>query len=252
MVGMGLSAVRVCFFSAYIGFDAVSTAAQEARHPQRDMPVAIIGSVLICTMIYILVAGIATGVVPYRELNVPNPIGVVADRAGLGWMALLIKFGAIAGLSSVILVLLLGQSRVAYSLGRDGLLPPFAYRTHSRYGTPHISSFVLGALVAVAAAVVPLHDAATLVSIGTLFAFFVVSIALIFLRYQQPDLPRPFRTPFIFAVAPLSAAATLYLMVALGLRPWLRLCAWGAIGFVLYFLYGAKHSVLARDSRGGV
>src|SRR5207244_851244 len=145
-------------FFAYIGFDAVSTAAQEAKNPQRDMPIGIIGSLLICTVLYILVSGIATGVVPYRELNVPDPIAVAADRAGLGWMSTLIKFGAIAGLSSVILVMLLGQSRVFYSMSRDGLLPPFVNRVHPKFRTPWLTSIVTGIGVAIFSAIFSVRD----------------------------------------------------------------------------------------------
>src|SRR5437899_1183098 len=190
-------------FFAYIGFDAVSTAAQEAKNPQKDMPIGIIGSLLICTLLYILVSGIATGVVPFRELNVPDPIAVAADRAGLGWMATLIKLGAIAGLSSVILVMLLGQSRVFYSLSRDGLLPPVINRIHPRFQTPYITSIVTGVVVAFFSAILPIRDAASMVSIGTLLAFVSVSIGFLVLPSREPYLPRVFWTPSGRAVATL-------------------------------------------------
>lgn len=161
----------------------------------------------------------------------------------------MIKTGAIAGLSSVILVLLLAQSRGAFSLARDGLLPKAAHRVHPRFHTPHVSSMVLGSFVAVAAAVVPIHDAASLVSIGTLFAFLVVTIALLVLRSRRPDFTRPFRTPFVYVVAPLTVVSTLYLMVALGPDPWWRLLSWGLLGLVIYFGYGVRNSSLARASR---
>src|SRR3989441_3385723 len=178
-------------FFAYIGFDAVSTAAQEAKNPQRDMPIGIIGSLLICTVLYILVSGIATGVVPYRELNVPDPIAVAADRAGLGWMSTLIKLGAIAGLSSVILVMLLGQSRVFYSMSRDGLLPPFVNKVHPKFQTPYITSIITGIAVAFVASLLTVREAGSLVSIGTLLAFVIVSAGVLFLRVREPNLPRP-------------------------------------------------------------
>ena len=244
----GVMAGAGIVFFAYIGFDAVSTAAQEAKNPQRDMPIGIIGSLLICTVLYILVSGIATGVVPYRELNVPDPIAVAADRAGLGWMSTLIKFGAIAGLSSVILVMLLGQSRVFYSMSRDGLLPPFVNRVHPKFQTPYITSIVTGVVVAFFSAILPIRDAASLVSIGTLLAFVIVSIGILVLRVREPNLPRVFRTPWVGAVAPLGALSALYLMVSLSGRTWARLGIWFVIGMVVYFAYGVRHSRLAGVS----
>ena len=231
-------------FFAYIGFDAVSTAAQEAKNPQRDMPIGIIGSLLICTVLYILVSGIATGVTPYKELNVPDPIAVAADRAGLGWMASLIKLGAIAGLSSVILVMLLGQSRVFYSMARDGLLPPVVNKVHPRFQTPYITSIITGIAVAFVSALLTVREAGSLVSIGTLLAFVIVSIGVLFLRVREPNLPRPFKTPFVWAVAPLGAISAFYLMYSLPLRTWVRLGVWFVIGIVIYFAYGVRHSKL--------
>ncbi len=235
----------VCF--AYIGFDAVSTAAQEAKNPQKDMPIGIIGSLLICTVLYILVSGIATGVMSYKELNVPDPIAVVADRAGLGWMSTLIKLGAIAGLSSVILVMLLGQSRVFYSMSRDGLLWPFINRVHPRFQTPYITSIVTGIAVAIFAAILPIRDAASLVSIGTLLAFVIVSIGVLVLRVREPNLPRVFKTPAVFVVAPLGAFSAAYLMISLPLVTWVRLAIWFVIGMGVYFGYGMQHSKLAKQ-----
>ena len=162
-------------FFAYIGFDSVSTAAQEAKNPQRDMPIGIIASLLICTVLYIIVAAIATGVVPYRELNVPDPIAMVADRAGLGWIAGLIKLGAIAGLSSVILVQLYGQSRVFFAMSKDGLLPPFVAKVHPKFRTPYITQILVGIAVAIPAGFLTVREAGSLVSIGTLLAFAIVA-----------------------------------------------------------------------------
>ena len=232
-------------FFAYIGFDAVSTAAQEAKNPQKDMPVGIIGSLLICTVLYILVSGIATGVMSYKDLNVPDPIAVAADRSGLGWMSSLIKLGAIAGLSSVILVMLLGQSRVFYSMARDGLLPPFVNKVHPRFQTPYITSIVTGIGVAIVSALLTVREAGSLVSIGTLLAFVIVSAGVVFLRVREPNLPRPFKTPAVWVVAPLGALSALSLMVALPWRTWERLIIWFVIGIVIYFLYGVGHSKLA-------
>src|SRR5438128_1734430 len=235
-------------FFAYIGFDAVSTAAQEAKNPQKDMPIGIIGSLLICTALYILVAGIATGVTSYKELNVPDPIAVAADRAGLGWMASLIKLGAIAGLSSVILVMLLGQSRVFYSMSRDGLLPQIVNKVHPRFQTPYITSIVTGIAVAFVASLLTVREAGSLVSIGTLLAFVIVSAGVLFLRVREPNLPRPFKTPAVWIVAPLGAISALSLMVALPWRTWERLIIWFVVGIVIYFGYGVRKSKLA--SRG--
>ena len=235
-------------FFAYIGFDAVSTAAQEAKNPQKDMPIGIIGSLLICTLLYILVSGIATGVTPYKDLNVPDPIAVAADRAGLGWMSTLIKLGAIAGLSSVILVMLLGQSRVFWSMSRDGLLPQVINKIHPKFQTPYITSIVTGIAVAFFAAILPIRDAASLVSIGTLLAFVIVSIGVIVLRVREPHLPRAFKTPAYWIVAPLGAISALYLMIHLSRTTWERLIIWFVIGMFVYFGYGVRNSKLARKT----
>jgi len=232
-------------FFAYIGFDAVSTAAQEAKNPQKDMPTGIIGSLLICTVLYILVSGIATGVMSYKDLNVPDPIAVAADRAGLGWMSSLIKLGAIAGLSSVILVMLLGQSRVFYSMARDGLLPPVVNKVHPRFQTPYVTSIVTGIGVAIVSALLTVREAGSLVSIGTLLAFVIVSIGVLLLRVREPNLPRAFKTPWVWGVAPAGAISALYLMASLPWRTWERLIIWFVVGIFIYFLYGVRHSKLA-------
>jgi APA family basic amino acid/polyamine antiporter len=242
----GVVAGAAIVFFAYIGFDAVSTAAQEAKNPQRDMPIGIIGSLIICTVLYIIVAAIATGVVPYSQLDVPDPIAKVADVAGLGIFASLIKLGAIAGLSSVILVQLLGQSRVFYSMSRDGLLPPFVQKIHPRFRTPYITSIATGLAVALPAAILPVRDAAKLVSIGTLLAFVIVCIGVLVLRIREPNLHRPFKAPFIWFVAPAGALSAAYLMFYLDAETWIRLLVWLGIGFAIYFLYSRKHSRLAR------
>ncbi len=234
-------------FFAYIGFDAVSTAAQEAKNPQRDMPIGIIGSLLICTVLYIVVSAIATGIVPYGQLDVPDPIALAADHAGLGWMAALIKLGAIAGLSSVILVMLYGQSRVLWAMSRDGLLPPFVAAVHPRFRTPWITSIVTGVLVSLFAAVFTVREAGSLCSIGTLLAFVIVSAGVLALRLREPDLPRRFRTPWVWFVAPMGALSALYLMVSLPRTTWERLVVWFLIGMVAYFGYGVKHSRLASE-----
>src|SRR5438552_6977237 len=222
-------------FFAYIGFDAVSTAAQEAKNPQRDMPIAIIGSLLICTVLYILVSAIATGVVPYAQLDVPDPIAVAADHAGMGWMGRAIKLGAIAGLSSVILVMLLGQSRVFYTMARDGLLPPVVSRVHPRFRTPWITSIITGIAVACFSAIFTVREAGSLCSIGTLLAFVIVSAGTLVLRVREPNLPRKFTTPLVWFVAPAGAISAIALMAALPWTTWLRLIIWFVIGIVVYF-----------------
>jgi len=233
-------------FFAYIGFDAVSTAAQEAKNPQRDMPIGIIGSLVICTLLYIVVSGIATGVLPYAQLDVPDPIAKVADAAGLGWISTFIKLGAIAGLSSVILVMLLGQSRVFYSMCKDGLLPAKFGQVHPRFRTPWIVSIVTGVAVSVPAAFLTVREAGSLVSIGTLLAFVIVAIGVMVLRVREPGLVRPFKTPWIWVVAPLSALSALYLMWYLPWHTWERLIIWFGIGLVIYAMYGYRNSKLGR------
>ncbi|PYO35602.1 MAG: amino acid permease [Gemmatimonadetes bacterium] len=245
-----MTGAAIVFF-AYIGFDAVSTAAQEAKNPQKDMPIGIIGSLLICTVLYIIVSGIATGVVPYKELNVPDPIAVAADRAGMGWMSDIIKFGAIMGLSSVILVMLLGQSRVFWTMSRDGLLPQFVNSIHPRFRTPWITSIVTGVAVAFVASLLTVREASSLVSIGTLLAFVIVSIGIIVLRVREPKLKRAFRTPWIWFVAPAGALSALYLMASLPWRTWERLILWFAAGMVIYFGYGMYASNLGEGAPKG-
>ena len=244
----GIVAGAGIVFFAYIGFDAVSTAAQEAKNPQRDMPIAIIGSLLICTILYIVVSGIATGVMPYQQLNVPDPIAVVADHAGLGWISGLIKLGAIAGLSSVILVMLLGQSRVFWTMSKDGLLPPFVAKVHPKFHTPWITSIVTGVGVAIFSAILTVREAGSLVSIGTLLAFVIVSVGILVLRVREPGLPRPFKAPVVWFTAPMGALSALYLMISLERRTWERLIIWFVLGMFVYFLYSRKHSKLRSRS----
>ncbi|MCX6924692.1 MAG: amino acid permease, partial [Verrucomicrobia bacterium] len=204
-----------------------------------------IGSLLICTVLYTLVSAIATGVVPYTQLDVPDPIAVASDRAGMGWMGKLIKLGAIAGLSSVILVMLLGQSRVFYSMARDGLLPPVVSQVHPRFQTPWITSIVTGLGVAFFSAVFSVREAGSLCSIGTLLAFVIVSAGVLVLRVREPGLARRFTTPWVWFVAPMGAASAMLLMAALPLRTWVRLIVWFVIGMCVYFGYGVRRSKLA-------
>jgi len=229
-------------FFAYIGFDAVSTAAQEAKNPQKDMPIGIIGSLVICTLLYIMVSGLLTAMVPYTDLNVSAPVAVAIDATGVGWGSLLVKSGAVLGLGSVMLVMLLGQSRVFYSMSRDGLLPKWAGAIHPRFRTPWITSIVVGICVAVFASFIPIGDLAELVNIGTLLAFVIVSAGVWILRSRRPDLPRPFKTPLVPLVPILGILTSLAAMASLPSITWVRLVIWLGIGMLVYGIYGRTHS----------
>ncbi len=238
----GIARGAAVIFFAYIGFDAVSTAAQEARNPQKDMPFGILGSLAICTVLYILVAGLLTGIVPYSQLNVSDPVAVGIDATGVRWGSFLVKIGAIFGLGTVMLVMLLGQSRIFFSMSRDGLLPKWAGAVHPRFRTPWISSIIVGLFVAVFAALIPIRILGELVSIGTLLAFVIVSAGVWVLRRKRPALPRPFRTPWVPVVPVLSILVSGLLMVSLPRDTWLRLVIWLVIGLIVYATYGRKHS----------
>ena len=241
-----LRAAGVIFF-AYIGFDAVSTTAQEAKNPQRDMPIGILGSLVICTILYILVSGILTGLVPYSTLNVPEPIAVGIEATGFTVLSFLVKIGAIAGLTSVMLVMLLAQPRIFFAMSRDGLLPPAFSRLHPRFRTPHVSTILTGVVCATVAGLLPIGLLGELVSIGTLLAFVIVCAGVWYLRVKEPNRERPFRTPWVPIVPILGILICGYMMYGLPLDTWARLLVWMAAGLLIYFFYGRHRSVL----RGG-
>ncbi|MGB8492545.1 MAG: amino acid permease [Bacteroidales bacterium] len=245
-----LRGAGVIFF-AYIGFDAVSTAAQEAKNPQKDMPVGILGSLGISTVLYILVAIVLTGIVSYTTLNVADPVAVGVDAMGksMFWLRPIVKIAAIAGLSSVILVMLLGQPRIFFTMSKDGLLPSVFSKVHPRFKTPYVSTIITGSVAMIIAGILPIRILGELVSIGTLLAFIIVCLSVLVLRKTKPDIKRPFRTPWVPAVPILGASICFLQMAALPLDTWLRLIIWMAVGFLIYFLYSVNHSKVRIENR---
>jgi len=244
----GVGAAAAVIFFAYIGFDAVSTTAEEARNPQRDVPIGIIASLGICTILYVVVAAVLTGIVPYTRIHVKAPVAEALNQAGIQWGGALVATGAVAGITSVLIVMLLGQIRVFYAMSRDGLLWPWLSAVHPRYGTPHHATLVTGVTVAVLAGFVPIGVAAELTNIGTLFAFTLVCGAVLVLRRTRPDLKRPFRTPFVPLVPALGMGACLGLIWFLPVITWIGFLVWAAAGLVLYAVYGFRRSRLGRQA----
>ena len=235
------TAAAVVFF-AFIGFDVVATAAEETRHPQRDMPRGILGSLFICTALYVAASVVVTGMQKYSELSIDAPLADAFKAVGQPFYAGLISFGAAVGLTTVCMILLLGQTRVFFAMSRDGLLPRVFARVHPRFGTPYRSTVLLGVIIAVVAGFTSISELAALVNIGTLFAFVVVALGVVVLRRTRPDLPRAFRTPWVPVLPAVSVAASVWLMLNLPAETWLRFAVWMVLGIVIYVLYGRRHS----------
>jgi len=247
----GIGAGAAYIFFAYIGFDAVSTTAQEAKNPQRDLPIGMIASLAICTVLYIAVAGVLTGMMHWQQINIEAPVAVAFLDRGLPVAANIITLGALAGLTSVMLVMLLGQTRVLYAMANDGLLPKkFFAAVHPKFRTPWKNTILVGLLAAVVGSVTPIDEIAKMVNIGTLLAFVIVSISVMVLRYTNPSQPRPFRTPWVPLVPVLGVIANGYMMLKLGMWNWIRLVVWLGIGLIVYFTYSVKHSRVQALQKG--
>jgi APA family basic amino acid/polyamine antiporter len=244
----GVGAAAAIVFFAYIGFDAVSTAAEEAKNPKRDVPIGIIGSLLVCTILYIVVAAILTGLVPSSQIDIHAPVADALRLVGFKWGAAVVAVGAVAGITSVLVVMMLGQIRVFFAMSRDRLLGPWLSVVHPRFGTPHRATILTGLAVATLAALIPIGEAADMTNIGTFFAFVLVCIGVIILRHTKPNHPRPFRLPFMPVVPILGTLACLGLMWQLPQLTWIRFGVWTIIGIAVYMGYGLRHSKLAAES----
>ena len=242
----GVMTAAAIVFLAFVGFDAVSTTAEEAKNPQRDLPIGIMASLGVATALYMVVAAIMTGIVPYTELGVADPIALVLNRLGMPWASALISVGAIAGITSVLLVLLMGQPRILFAMSRDGLLPRGLSHVHKRHKTPHITTWITGGIVMVAAALTPIDVSSELCSIGTLFAFIIVCAGVIVLRYMRKDIHRPFKAPLTPVLPAIGILLCGYLMVSLPWQTWVRFVVWLFLGLLIYAFYGRHKSVLAQ------
>jgi APA family basic amino acid/polyamine antiporter len=242
---LGMLAGSAIIFFAYIGFDSVSTHAEEAKNPRRDVPIGILASLLLCTVLYIAVAAVLTGMIPYDQINIDAPVAAAFQQKGLHWAHFIIAIGAVVGITSVLLVLMLSQPRVMLAMARDGLVSPRIFgAVHPRFRTPWISQILMGCFVATLAGLLPLRVLAELVNIGTLLAFFVVCAAVLVLRRTHPDAERPFRVRWVPLLPILGMGSSLLLMCSLPKENWWRLFIWLLAGFVIYFFYGRKHSQL--------
>jgi APA family basic amino acid/polyamine antiporter len=249
----GIMAASGVIFFAYIGFDAISTAAQEAKNPQRDMPIGILASLVVCTILYVVVAVVLTGMVSYKELDVSAPVALALDKyTGLHWLGIPVKLGAVCGMTSVMLVMTIAQARIFFAMARDGLLPPFFGRVHPRFRTPSTATVITGVSAAIIGGLFPVNLLGEVVSIGTLAAFVTVCLGVLVLRRTRPDLPRPFRTPWPWFVCIAGALVCGYMMYSLGTPTWWRLGLWTALGVIVYAAYGYKHSCVrkARAAEG--
>ena len=241
----GIWAGAAIVFFAYIGFDAVSTVAEETRNPGRNLPIGILGSLAISTFVYILVAAVVTGMVPWNELHTAEPLTVAMNRYNLGWAAGIVAVGSVAAHTAVLLVFQMGQPRIFYSMARDGLLPPTFARVHPRFHTPHVTTILTGVVVAAFAAFANIEEMVDLTNIGTLFAFVVVSAGVIVLRRTNPEARRPFRVPLVPWLPSLAMAGCLLLAAGLPRVTWLRFALWLGAGLVIFLLYGRHHSRLS-------
>ncbi len=245
----GVGAAAAIVFFAYVGFDAVSTTAEEARNPQRDLPIGIIASLSLCTLLYIAVAAVLTGLVPYTKIDIHAPVAEALNVVGYRWGAAIVATGAVAGITSVLVVMMIGQIRVFFAMSRDGLLGPWLSRVHPRYRTPHHATYLTGIAIAILAAFIPIGDAADMTNIGTLFAFVLVCIGVVVLRYTKPNYPRPFRVPLMPIIPILGMLACLGLMTFLPTLTWIRFIVWTIIGIIVYLFYGSRHSRLTVPSQ---
>jgi APA family basic amino acid/polyamine antiporter len=243
---IGIHQGAAIVFFAYIGFDAISTAAEETKNPQRNMPIGILAGLAICTLIYVIVGIVATGLVPYQQLKAADPLARALEVAGLTTASWIVAAGAVVSLTAVLLVFQYGQPRIFFAMARDGLLPAWASRVHPKYRTPHITTVVTGVIVALGSLVADENEIYDLTNIGTLCAFAIVCIGVLVLRYKEPDRPRPFKVPFVWLVATVGAAACLYVMIGLPFKAWERFGYWLAFGMLLYFVYGHRRSRLRR------
>jgi len=235
-------------FFAYIGFDAISTAAEETKNPQRNLPIGILGGLAICTLIYVIVGAVLTGMVPYTELSVADPLAKALEVAGYRTVGWIVALGAIISMSAVLLVFQYGQPRIFFAMARDGLLPSWAAKISPKRRVPHITTIVTGAFVAIWSLIGDANETYNLTNIGTLFAFALVSAGVLLLRRTEPDRPRPFRVPWVYVVAPVSVLLCIYVMLGLPGETWIRFGVWLVIGIVLYLAYGYRHSRIRQST----